>query len=66
MPQPAVDGARLGAVFAAVIDGVEEAIIDSLFTACTTTGADRQTVPALPSDQVLAIIRRHGRLVSAG
>lgn len=66
MSHPAVDGAQLGAVFTAVIEVVEEAIIDSLFTACTTTGANGLSVPALPTEQVLAILTRYRRSVSAG
>lgn len=44
MPQPAADGARLGDVFAAVSDSVEEAIIDALMIASTSSVAAQRTV----------------------
>jgi D-aminopeptidase len=48
-------------LFAAVIEATEEAVYNSLFRAVTTTGCGR-TVEALPLDETLAILRRHGAL----
>jgi D-aminopeptidase len=45
------------ALFLAVIEATEEAIINSLFAAETMTGKDRRTVEALPKGKVLEWIR---------
>ncbi len=47
-------------LFMAAIEATEEAIINSLFQADTMHGRDGHTVEALPVDQVLDIMRRHG------
>lgn len=49
-------------LFAAAADATEEAIVNVLFAAETMTGADNITVPAIPQDKVLEILKRHGRL----
>lgn len=54
LPNDGMDG-----LFLAVADATEEAIYNSLFKAVTVTGNGR-TVPALPLDQVLEILRRYG------
>jgi D-aminopeptidase len=46
-------------LFLAVIEATEEAIINSLLQATTTTG-NGHTVQALPIDRVTEILRRHG------
>ena len=46
-------------LFLAVIEGTEEAIYNSLFRAQTMTGRGR-TVPALPLDKTLEILRKYG------
>jgi D-aminopeptidase len=48
-------------LFLAVIEATEEAIYNSLFRATTTTGRGH-TVEALPIEQTLEILRRHGVL----
>jgi len=48
-------------LFLAVIEATEEAIYNSLFRATTTNGRGR-TVEALPLDETLKILRRHGVL----
>jgi D-aminopeptidase len=48
-------------IFLAVIEATEEAIYNSLFRATTTTGRGH-TVEALPIDQTLAILRKHGAI----
>jgi D-aminopeptidase len=50
-------------IFQAVIEATEEAIYNSLFRAATTTGRGR-TVEALPLEQTLEVLRKHG-LISA-
>ena len=46
-------------LFLAVIEATEEAIINSLLKATTTTG-NGHTVQALPIDRVKEILKRHG------
>lgn len=48
--------AELGPLFEAVLDGVEEAVLNSLLAATTTTGFNGRTVPALPADRLLAAL----------
>ena len=50
-------------IFEAVIEATEEAIYNSLFRATTTTGRGH-TVDALPLDQTIEILRKHGLITS--
>ena len=52
-------------LFEAVVDATEEAIVNVLIAAKTMTGANDFTVPALPHDQMVAILKAHGRIVAA-
>jgi D-aminopeptidase len=47
----------LDAVFTAVVDASEEAVTNALFVADTVTGVNGHTVPGLPVDRVLELIR---------
>ncbi|ATO14102.1 aminopeptidase [Micromonospora sp. WMMA2032] len=58
--RPAIPDAQLDPVIAAVLDSVEEAVLNSLFTATTTSGAGGRTSHAVPHQ---AAVRR---LVDAG
>lgn len=49
---------RISPLFQAVAEATEEAILNSLFRATTTTGA-RGTVEALPLDRTLEVLREH-------
>ena len=49
-------------LFLATIESVEEAVVNALFTATTTTGRDGNVLHALPIDRTLEILGRHGRL----
>ncbi|GHB95358.1 MULTISPECIES: P1 family peptidase [Streptomyces] len=51
-----VADAELGPLFEAVLDGVEEAVLNSLLAATTTTGFGGRTVPALPADALLTAL----------
>lgn len=51
-------------LFMATIEATEEAIINSLFHAQTTTGRDGNKVDALPVDKVLRIMKQHGRKIT--
>lgn len=50
---------EMSAVFQATVEAVEEAVLNSLFMATTTTGNGR-TVEAIPLDRVRAVLRKHG------
>lgn len=50
----------LSPLFLAVEEATEEAILNSLFAARSTRGRDGHFVEALPLDQVLRILLRHG------
>ncbi|WP_431994370.1 P1 family peptidase [Streptomyces griseoflavus] len=52
-PRTPVADSDLGALFESVLDGVEEAVLNSLLAATTTTGVHGRTVPALPADLLL-------------
>ncbi|GAA2574698.1 MULTISPECIES: P1 family peptidase [Streptomyces] len=55
--RPVAD-AELSPLFEAVLDGVEEAVLNSLLAATTTTGVGGRTVPALPADALVAALAR--------
>lgn len=58
-----IDGAGgIDPLFAAVIESVEEAILNALVAAETMIGRDGHTLHALPHDRLLALLRRYGRL----
>jgi L-aminopeptidase/D-esterase-like protein len=54
--------ARINPLFESTIDATEEAIVNAMVAAPTMTGADGYTVHALPVDQVLALLRKAGRI----
>ena len=49
-------------LFRATVEATEEAVIDSMLCAGTMTGRDGNTAIALPQDELLALMRRHGRM----
>jgi D-aminopeptidase len=49
-------------LFMAAIEATEEAIINSLFAATTTTGKDGHTVEAIPMEKVIAILKAYNRV----
>ena len=49
-------------LFMAAIEATEEAIVNSLLTARTTTGVDRHRAESLPLETVVPILRDHNRL----
>ena len=53
---------NMSPLFMAAIEATEEAIINSLFAAKTTTGRNGRTVEALPLDKVLAIMKKYNRI----
>jgi L-aminopeptidase/D-esterase-like protein len=54
--------ARINPLFESTVDATEEAIVNAMVAAETMTGADGYRVHALPTDQVLALLRRAGRI----
>ncbi|MCO1595690.1 P1 family peptidase [Micromonospora sp. RHAY321] len=59
--RPIPDG-EINPVFAAVLDSVEEALLNSLFTATTTTGMAGRTSHAVPHEAVVRRLSAAGRL----
>lgn len=55
---------NMSALFAATVEATEEAIYNSLLKAETTT-SNGQTVPALPIDETVEILRRYGVIGSS-
>ncbi len=51
---------QIDPIFEAVIQATEEAIINALFAAETTTGINNNMVPALPKEKVVRILKQRG------
>jgi D-aminopeptidase len=49
-------------LFAAAVEATEEAVMNALWHADTTTGREGRVADALPHDEVLALLAAHGRL----
>jgi D-aminopeptidase len=49
-------------LFLATIEATEEAIVNSLFMAETTTGTQGHTIEALPRDKVMKVMKKYGRV----
>jgi D-aminopeptidase len=56
-----VGEAAIDGLFCATIEATEEAIVNALVAATTTTGRDGIIARALPHDRLLEIMARHGR-----
>ena len=50
----------INGLFRAPVEASEEAILNALFAAHTLEGRDGHLMPALPLNEVIAILRRHG------
>lgn len=64
--QRIVEGESVNDLFAAVVDATEEAVLNSLCMAETTTGREGRTIHALPLDRVRALLAEYGRGGQAG
>ncbi|MDH3670419.1 MAG: P1 family peptidase [Gammaproteobacteria bacterium] len=53
---------RTDAIYQAVIEATEEAVVNALFRAQTTVGRDGNILHALPVDRTLELLRENGRL----
>lgn len=51
---------EINELFRAAVEASEEAILNALFAARAVEGRDGRMMPALPVDEVVAILRRHG------
>ncbi|MDP9185264.1 MAG: P1 family peptidase [Actinomycetota bacterium] len=65
-PKAVADGSEAGtilsAVFRATVEATEEAVVNAMLAAHTTTGRDGNVLYALPVDQLLTVMRAAGRL----
>ena len=55
---------ELDSLFSAVIEGVEESVLNALAAAQTTKGINDNTVYAMPHDRVRAVLKKYNRLVT--
>ncbi len=53
---------NMSSLFMAVIEATEEAILNSLFMADTMEGRDGHRIEAIPTEQILTIIKKYNRL----
>ena len=56
-----VSNRRISALFEAVVQSTEEAIVNALVAAETMTGAEGRRVEALPHDRLRAALKKYGR-----
>ncbi len=62
LKQEVVPNDLMSPLFMAAIEATEEAILNSLFMAETTTGFKERTIEALPMERVLPILKKYGVL----
>ena len=55
--------AQLDAFFAATVDATEEAVLNTLWAAGDVTGRGGRVAPGLPHEDVLELLRAHGRIL---
>jgi D-aminopeptidase len=58
----AAEAVDLDPLFAATVDATEEAVLNCLWSAETTTGREGRVIEALPHDAVLQLLESHGRI----
>jgi D-aminopeptidase len=59
---PVVAGRGIDALFAAVVEASEEAVLNSMLAAPTVVGRSGNTSRGIPVDDVLELLHRHGRI----
>jgi D-aminopeptidase len=59
---PALPDAELNPLFLATVDATEEAVLNALWAAETTSGREGRAFERLPHEPVLELLARHGRL----
>ncbi len=62
LTRASVPDGHLDALFSAVVEATEEAVLNALWAAADTNGREGRIVRALPHEPVLALLRQHGRL----
>lgn len=65
-PITTIPDTEVNAVFEATVQATEEAIVNALVAAHTSTGADGYTMYGLPHDELRAILKRYNRLEERG
>ena len=58
----ALGNGEIDSLFQATVEATEEAVIDSMLCAETMTGRDGNTAVALPAHELMALMRRYGRM----
>jgi D-aminopeptidase len=61
-PAPGLSNSALNPIFAATVDAAEEAVVNCLWAAETTSGRSGRVVEALPHEPVLDLLAEHRRL----
>ncbi|MCY4403589.1 MAG: P1 family peptidase [Candidatus Poribacteria bacterium] len=56
-----VVNSRLSSLFQAAMEATEEAVINSMTMATTTTGRNNRTMPAIPLDRLKQVMKQYGR-----
>jgi L-aminopeptidase/D-esterase-like protein len=64
-PITPVADAEVNAVFEATVQATEEAIVNAMVAAHSSTGADGYTMYGLPHDELRAVLKRYNRLEGA-
>ena len=64
-PITPIPDTELNEVFEATVQATEEAIVNAMVAARTTTGADGYTTYGLPHDELRSIVKRYNRLEGA-
>ncbi len=59
---PVVVGRGLDALFAAVVEASEEAVLNSMLAAPTVVGRSGHTSAGVPVDDVMTLLQQHGRI----
>jgi D-aminopeptidase len=59
---PVVTGRGFDALFGAVVDASEEAVLNSIFTSPTVVGRAGHIATGLPVEDVVHLLREHGRV----
>jgi D-aminopeptidase len=59
---PGLPDSRLDPLFRATVEATEEAVLNALWHAETTTGRDGSVAERLPHEPVLELMERYGRL----
>jgi L-aminopeptidase/D-esterase-like protein len=57
-----IANAELDPLFEAVVETIEEAVLDAMIANAPMTGANGVTVRALPHGELVDLLRRHGRM----